>query len=412
MAEPAGVHVLCFGALRDRLGAETLVAEPVATVADLWSVVTRTHPDLQGHPDGVRAARNLVYCGWDAAVEPGDEVAFMPPVAGGAVDEAAGPRVRTELVSGPIDVGALVAELRGGRNGAVVVFEGVVRAHSEGQPVLRLDYEAYPAMAERELARIAAQVAERHRLGGLTLVHRLGTVAVGEVSLAVVAAAPHRREAMEACTEAVEILKHDLPVWKREHHPGGAVWVDARELAGAAGPAPLTEPAAEPRSEPAVAVPSLSHVDAAGELHMVDVSQRPPTLREATAEAVVRFASAATLEALRAGSPKGDVLATARLAGIMGAKRTPELIPLCHPLPLTHLDVGIRVDPELPGLRITATARCVAATGVEMEALTAAGVAGLTVIDMLKSVDPWMVVDHLGLREKSGGRSGSVQRPG
>jgi cyclic pyranopterin phosphate synthase len=442
---PQAVRVLCFGALRERLGPERLVREPVSTVADLWMAVTRDDPDLRRSQDRVRAARNLAYCGWEAPVEPGDEVAFMPPVAGGSVDDAAPAVIRTRLVEEPIDVTRLAAELRTDADGAIATFAGVVRGDADGLPVQRLDYEAYPAMAERELRRIAETVAQQHALGGVVIVHRVGSLEVGEVSLAVVAAAPHRAAALGACAEAVEMLKRDLPVWKREHHPGGAEWVDARELARAPGaePAPGAlqpghldaahpgggqppEPpgpgaperapldAAHPDAgqPPEPPKPQLAHLDASGSLRMVDVSDRPTNLREAAAGALVRFGAASTVAALRSGAPKGDVLGTARLAGIMAAKRTPDLIPLCHPLPITHVDVRLEVDDALPGVRITSSARCVAATGVEMEALTAAAVAALTVIDMLKSADPWMTVEALALESKSGGRSGAVRRPG
>jgi len=428
-AGAGAIRVLCFGALRERLGAETLIAERVATVAELWSVLTRDSPSLRDARERVRAARNLAWCDWQTPVEPGDEIAFMPPVAGGAADGAAAPRLRVRLVGEPIDAGRLAAEIRTDQDGAVASFVGVVRAASAGSPVLGLDYEAYLPMAERELFRIASLVASRHPVTSLTMVHRVGSLAVGEVSVAVAAAAPHRRPAIAACAEAIEILKHDLPVWKREHHPDGAVWVDARELdPGAAGepePSPGASPAAAgeasgqsrdpgagvPSGEAPPSLPQLSHVDGGGELHMVDVSDRSPTLRQATAEAVVRFSSPATVAALRRNSPKGDVLAVARLAGIMAAKRTPDLIPLCHPLPITHVDVTIEIDDAVPGVRILSTARCVASTGVEMEALTAASVAALTVIDMLKSADPWMTISWLGLRRKSGGKSGAVERP-
>ncbi len=145
---------------------------------------------------------------------------------------------------------------------------------------------------------------------------------------------------------------------------------------------------------------------------MVDVGAKPLTARSATAEAAVRFHEDSTLDVVRKrGSAKGDVLATARLAGIMAAKRTPELIPLCHQIALDHVSVDIELDEGLPGLRITATAECRAATGVEMEALTAVSVAALTLIDMLKSVDRWMTVEGVRLRAKSGGRHGVRTRP-
>ncbi|HAW11315.1 MAG TPA: cyclic pyranopterin monophosphate synthase MoaC [Chloroflexi bacterium] len=418
------VRVLCFGALRERLGAEILVREKVTTVLDLWSMVARDHPDLRDPRGRVRAARNLAYCDWQTPVEPGDEVAFMPPVTGGSTSEDAGPRLHVALVTDPIDLTRLVAEVRGDGDGAIAAFIGAVRGTSQGSPVHRLDYETYLPMADRELRRIGTDVTERHGLSGIALVHRVGSLLVGEVSVAVAAAAPHRRAALLACAEAVESLKRDLPVWKREHHPDGARWVSAGDVGGASQPhaaaslvgpgRPGTEANADALGGEPMAAPALdllSHLGPSGSFRMVDVSDRPPTLRAAKAEAMVHFGDPATLAVLRHGAPKGDVLAAARLAGIMGAKRTPELIPLCHPLPLTHLDVQVTVEELPPGVRIVSFARCAASTGVEMEALTAATVAALTVLDMLKSADPWMTIDSVRLLSKSGGRSGDVQRP-
>ena len=155
----------------------------------------------------------------------------------------------------------------------------------------------------------------------------------------------------------------------------------------------------------------LSHLDERGRARMVDVGDKPETLREAVAEAGVRMAPA-TLSLIRAGAvPKGDVLATARLAGIMAAKRTHELIPLCHQLNLTAVQVDIEPDEALPGLRVIARARLRGRTGVEMEALVAASVAALTVYDMCKAADRGMEVVAVRLLEKSGGRSGVWRRP-
>jgi cyclic pyranopterin phosphate synthase len=155
----------------------------------------------------------------------------------------------------------------------------------------------------------------------------------------------------------------------------------------------------------------LTHIDDAGAAHMVDVSGKPQTERVATAAARVRCDPATFDLISRGDAPKGDVLGVARIAGIMAAKRTPELIPLCHPLPLTSVDVDLQLDADLPGVRITATARCTAQTGVEMEALTAATVAALTVVDMAKAADRWMTVEGVGLLSKRGGKSGGVERP-
>jgi cyclic pyranopterin phosphate synthase len=151
----------------------------------------------------------------------------------------------------------------------------------------------------------------------------------------------------------------------------------------------------------------LTHLDQAGAARMVDVADKIATVREATAECFVRMARD-TLRAVREGTPKGDALQVARVAGIMAAKKTPDLIPLCHPLPLT----GVTVDFDLldDGVRITARARVVGQTGVEMEALTAAAVAGLTMIDMTKGVERGVYLETVRLLEKSGGRSGTWKR--
>lgn len=156
---------------------------------------------------------------------------------------------------------------------------------------------------------------------------------------------------------------------------------------------------------------SLSHLDASGRPRMVDVAQKSATERTAVAEGVIRMAREALDEVERNAGPKGDVLATAELAGVMAAKRTAELIPLCHPLPLDHVAVEASLDPALPGVRVRATARAVARTGVEMEALTAVAVALLTVYDMVKARDRGMEIGEVRLLEKAGGKSGDWRRP-
>ncbi|WP_136682148.1 cyclic pyranopterin monophosphate synthase MoaC [Falsirhodobacter xinxiangensis] len=153
---------------------------------------------------------------------------------------------------------------------------------------------------------------------------------------------------------------------------------------------------------------TLTHFDGSGRAHMVDVSDKPATARIATAAAEVRM-SAETL-ALIGRAEKGDVLGVARLAGIMGAKKTSELIPLCHPLPITKVSVDLTPDPALPGVRIEATVKTTGQTGVEMEALTAATTAALTVYDMLKAAEKGMEIQNVRLLLKDGGKSGRYQR--
>jgi cyclic pyranopterin phosphate synthase len=152
----------------------------------------------------------------------------------------------------------------------------------------------------------------------------------------------------------------------------------------------------------------LSHVDQSGKARMVDVGHKPETERSAVAkgEVVMRLE---TLELIRAGQlKKGDVLTVAQVAGIAAAKRTPELIPFCHPLPLTHVSVEFSLEDNLPGVMITASARTMGRTGVEMEALTAVSVAALTIYDMAKSAEKTMTIQNIRLVQKTGGQSGDV----
>lgn len=156
----------------------------------------------------------------------------------------------------------------------------------------------------------------------------------------------------------------------------------------------------------------LSHVNRAGEASMVDVSAKPATARTARAEGSIRM-SADALRAIRDNTlAKGDVLSVARIAGIQAAKRTADLIPLCHPLPLTDVQVRFTLDDALPGVRCEAEARTVAGTGVEMEAMVAVSVALVTVYDMTKSIDKGMQIDGVRLLEKTGGKSGTWRAPG
>jgi cyclic pyranopterin monophosphate synthase len=155
----------------------------------------------------------------------------------------------------------------------------------------------------------------------------------------------------------------------------------------------------------------LSHLDRSGRPRMVDVSAKPVSARHATAEAEVAMAQETISLVVDGGGTKGDVLTVAELAGVMGGKRTSDLVPLCHPIPLTDLAVEVRPDRARGALVIRATAATVAQTGVEMEALTAASVAALTVYDMIKGVDRGAEIRHLRVVEKSGGRSGTWRRP-
>ncbi|KMK67123.1 cyclic pyranopterin monophosphate synthase MoaC [Puniceibacterium sp. IMCC21224] len=155
----------------------------------------------------------------------------------------------------------------------------------------------------------------------------------------------------------------------------------------------------------------LTHFDAKGDAHMVDVSDKAVTSRIATAAGYIKMAKE-TFDIITEGrAKKGDVIGIARLAGIMGAKKTPDLIPLCHPLPVTKVSVELEPDADLPGLRITATVKTTGQTGVEMEALTAVSIAALTVYDMAKAVDKQMEISGIRVLLKDGGKSGRFEAP-
>ncbi|MHB0950391.1 MAG: cyclic pyranopterin monophosphate synthase MoaC [Allorhizobium sp.] len=156
---------------------------------------------------------------------------------------------------------------------------------------------------------------------------------------------------------------------------------------------------------------ALTHIGASGEAHMVDVGDKAETVRVAVAEGRIRM-NPETLTIIREGNAKkGDVIATARIAGIMAAKQTASLIPLCHPLMLSKVTVDIEEEPDLPGLKVTATVKLTGQTGVEMEALTAVSVTCLTIYDMAKAVDKTMEIGGIRLLEKTGGKSGAFRHP-
>ena len=157
--------------------------------------------------------------------------------------------------------------------------------------------------------------------------------------------------------------------------------------------------------------PGLSHFDAEGQAHMVDVSDKPATARLAVAEGWVRMAPETLALAAEGRADKGDVLGIARLAGNMGAKRTADLIPLCHPLPVTKVSLDLTCDADLPGIRLRATVKTTGQTGVEMEALTAVSTAALTVYDMLKAAQKNMEIGGIRLILKEGGKSGRFAAP-
>ena len=218
------LEVRTFGGLAERAGLSTIVVElpDDADVALLRRVVAAQHPELAPLMPRVAVSVDLELASDATALTPGAEVALLPPVAGGSDD--ADTRTITGLVRGPIDVEGTVARIGAPDVGAVVTFLGTVRDHAEDlDGVVRLEYSAYEAMAERELARIAEEIrTERPEVRGLALVHALGELAVGSHTILVAASSPHRAEAFAACRDALEAVKERVPVFKREVTADGA----------------------------------------------------------------------------------------------------------------------------------------------------------------------------------------------
>ena len=230
------IKVLFFGQLRELVGAseESVELPAGASVADLISHYQQRVPRLGEFRPSLAVAVNQEYADAAAALRAGDEVAFIPPVSGGA------PASRIELTSEPIEREALVAGVKAPPDGAVVVFEGIVRNHSGGRETLYLDYEAYEPMALVKMHEIVADLRERYPIDGLAMVHRIGRMQIGETSVLIAVSAAHRAVAFEACRAAIDQLKRTVPIWKKEHFADGAVWAEG-EI-----PAAIAEPARKP----------------------------------------------------------------------------------------------------------------------------------------------------------------------
>lgn len=214
------VTVLLFGALRESVGAKELpVSLPDrATVAALRQLLCESQPGFGVLAARLRVAVNHEFAPDDHALAEGDEVAFLPPVSGG------GPRCT--LSEQPLDAEAVAARVAGPGFGGVVSFVGAVRDHARGRSIRHLEYEAYPAMALAEMEKICDRAEERWPGVRVAIAHRVGHLAIGDLAVVVVAAAPHRAEAFEACRFAIDTLKETVPIWKKEVATDGEYWVD------------------------------------------------------------------------------------------------------------------------------------------------------------------------------------------
>ena len=206
------VTVRLFAGLRERAGAgeRELELPPGARVADVWAPL-----GLGEEPEGLLYAVNKDYATPTRALADGDEVALIPPVSGGAF----------RLTPDTIDLDALLAEVRDERGGAIATFLGTTRIHSRGRSVLHLEYEAYEGMAEKVMEEIARGLEERYDLCRIAMIHRVGRVGIGETSVAIAVSAPHRDHALAACKDAIDTLKVDVPLWKKEVYEGGEEWI-------------------------------------------------------------------------------------------------------------------------------------------------------------------------------------------
>jgi MoaE-MoaD fusion protein len=225
------VRVLFFGVLKDIVGRseETMEIAPQSTIGSLFEAFSGRYETLRDKRPSILFARNREFASAEATLSENDEVAFLPPVSGGASG-----RLTIEDPDGhlfaitreAINTGQLVEKIQRPEDGAVVVFEGVVRNNTKGRRTEYLEYECYEQMALEQMARIGRQIAGEFAVGRLGIVHRLGRLEIGEASVVVVTTAPHRGAAFDAARQGIDRLKREVPIWKKEFFADGAVWVD------------------------------------------------------------------------------------------------------------------------------------------------------------------------------------------
>ncbi len=216
------IAVKLFGAVREAAGAKELSLDLAlgASPADTWDRLVADYPDVERFGKRLAVSVNLEVRDFDFQLRDGDEVAFLPPVSGGSG--------MCSLSETPLDVGDVVARVAGPGMGGIVTFIGAVRDNARGREITHLEYESYPAMAEREMEKISAEASERWPGTRVAIAHRAGHLAIGDLAVVVVAAAPHRGEAFSACRYAIDTLKETVPIWKKEVATDGEYWVDDR----------------------------------------------------------------------------------------------------------------------------------------------------------------------------------------
>ncbi|HZP34593.1 MAG TPA: molybdenum cofactor biosynthesis protein MoaE [Candidatus Acidoferrales bacterium] len=223
------VRVLFFGQLKEIVGRDEEYAElgDGARLQDLFDSYGRRYPKLAGFRLSVVASINQSLADWGSPLAMGDEVAFLPPVSGGAGTAAQEKsEAIVELVRERIQTEEISARLKAPEDGAIVVFEGIVRNHSQGRRTLYLDYEAYEAMALKEMKAIASAMRSQFGIDGVGIIHRLGRLQIGEASVLVAVTSAHRAQAFQACRYGIDTLKRTVPIWKKEYFEDGAVWAE------------------------------------------------------------------------------------------------------------------------------------------------------------------------------------------
>ncbi len=214
-----------FATLRERAHASELTREfpEGSTLQEIWERLKAEFPELAGYHDAIGFAVNQEYVEGGFRPRAGDEIAFIPPVSGGLDDPSwIGP---IRIVDEPIDVAAVERAVADPAAGAICTFAGTTRKNNAGRKVIRLEYEAYGAMALSEMRKLAAEAGQRWNIVRIAITHRLGVVPTGETSVAIAVSAAHRGPAFAACRFAIERLKEIVPIWKKEHFEGGEVWV-------------------------------------------------------------------------------------------------------------------------------------------------------------------------------------------
>lgn len=214
------IRVLFFGILRDLVGSssDSLELADGARLADVLKHYESRIPKLKTLLPSVALSVNQQYACQDVELSSGDEVAFLPPVSGGVA--------RATIVRGVINTQAVLQNLKAPEDGAAVVFEGVVRNNTRGRRTLYLDYESYEEMALKQMEDLASQAIERYAVRDVAIVHRLGRLEIGEISVLIVIASAHRGAAFDACRWVIDTLKKTVPIWKKEYFEDGAVWAD------------------------------------------------------------------------------------------------------------------------------------------------------------------------------------------